>query len=341
MRRLFALPALFTIALLVPLAAVMPPASAANDAGPIILSGPDAVTTRTTASFTFDPSIQDRLCTLDAVRVDCSANPWTPTLGTGNHELTVTGTQVTPTPPICDAAGCIIAPPAYNPVSDHWGWKIVSPPAASLTAPAKPFQLGTSATLSWRTTTATGAPAVSRVELSSRRAGTNGTFGTPTTRTFTPTTTKAAAALKSGYTSCFRVRAIDASGTAGPWSAERCVSVPLDDRAMTTSKGWRQTRATSAYKSTLTTAKSARRTLSKTGIRAARVGIVATTCRTCGKVTVKIGTKVIGTINLHSATTKHRRMLLLPAFTPRTGKLTLTTTSKRMVQIDGVAVSAR
>ena len=83
------------------------------------------------------------------------------------------------------------------------------------------------------------------------------------------------------------------------------------------------------------------RTLSKAGVRASHVGIVATTCRTCGKVKVRIGSKVIGTINLHSTRTKHRRLLLLPAFAPRSGKLVLTTTSKRKVQIDGVVISPR
>lgn len=346
MRHRFAVPALFATALIVPLLAASP-APAQTGHGHIIASGPDAVTAKTSATFTFNDwylgdQVAGRSCTLDNVPIDCRANPWTtPTLDVGPHHLMVTAVEFTNPPPLCDPTGCTQLPPTSTPVDDHWDWTVVAPPTASLTAPAKPFQLGSSATLSWRTTIATQAPPVSGVQLSSRRAGANGTFGTPTTRTVAAPATRATANLKPGDTDCFRVRATDASGTIGPWSPERCVSLPLDDRAMTASKGWKRTKSSSAYNSTLTTARSARRTLSGAIVRVARVGVVATTCRSCGKVTVKIGTKTIGTINLRSATTRHRQLLLLPAFAPRSGKLTLTTTSTQMVQIDGLALSAK
>jgi len=316
------------------------PASAENDSGPIILTGPNAVTTDTTATFTFTSpeTVQGQQCSLDGgATFSCPTIPWTtPVLAIGVHKLTVNGsTNLIGT--CVPLLGCL---PGL-PVTDDWDWRVIAPPTASLRAPSMPVQLPSRATVSWRTGAGAGNPAVANVQVSHRRAGINGAFGTPTTQTFPVATSSTSVSLRRGYTDCFKVRATDTTGNVGPWSPERCTASPLDDRALTASKGWKRTKATSAYNSTLTTTKSARRTLSRTGIRAARVGVVATTCRTCGKVTVKIGTKVIGTINLHSATTKHRRVLLLPAFTPRTGKLTLTTTSKQMVQIDGVAVSAR
>lgn len=338
MRRSFALPALFAIALLAPLLGIASPASAENDSGPIILTGPNAVTTDTTATFTFTnpETVQGQQCSLDGgAAFSCPTIPWTtPVLAIGAHKLSVNGsTNLIGT--CVPLIGCL---PGL-PVSDEWDWQVIAPPTASLTAPSAPVQLSSRATVSWRTSVGAGNPAVASVQVSHRRAGINGAFGTPTTQTFAVATRSTSVSLRRGYTDCFKVRATDTAGNVGPWSPQRCTASPLDDRALTASKGWKRTKATSAYRSTLTTAKSARRTLSKTGVRAARVGLVATTCRTCGKVTIKIGTKVVGTINLRSATTRHHRLLLLPAFTPRTGKLTLTTTSRKMVRIDGVAVS--
>ena len=77
------------------------------------------------------------------------------------------------------------------------------------------------------------------------------------------------------------------------------------------------------------------------GVTASRVGIVATTCASCGSVTVYLGGKVVGVISLTSATTRYQQLLELPAFARRTGSLILvvTTRSGRPVQLDGVAIS--
>ncbi len=334
MRRLLALSVLFAIALVAPVVGIASPASAANGSGGVILTGPPAVITARTATFTFDPTVLGRTCVLDSVAVECSTSPWTTSaLGIGRHTLTVTGNRETQLPciPLPPPGGCLPQPPIFTPVNDQWDWTVASPPTASLTAPTNPVQPRTTATLAWKATAAAGAPAVTGVELSTRRAGTNGVFGSPTTKTFSTATTKTTSSLKAGYTDCFRVRATDASGTVGPWSTERCTTLPLGSRAMAHSKGW--TRKGGAM-----TAKSAHRTLTKAGVRAGRIGIVATTCRNCGKVQVRLGSKVIGTVNLHSTSTRPHRILLLPAFTPRSGKLVLTTTSKRMVRIEGVAI---
>ena len=93
-----------------------------------------------------------------------------------------------------------------------------------------------------------------------------------------------------------------------------------------------------AYTFTGTTHKGV--TLHVSSARVKRVGIVATTCRKCGKVAVLVGGKRIGTINLH-ATAMHKRVLLmLPKFSRRHADVTLKVRSSGLkVQIDALAVS--
>jgi len=44
--------------------------------------------------------------------------------------------------------------------------------------------------------------------------------------------------LAGGSQYCFSVRARDRAGNVGPWGAERCTSMALDDRSLSASSGW-------------------------------------------------------------------------------------------------------
>ena len=73
-----------------------------------------------------------------------------------------------------------------------------------------------------------------------------------------------------------------------------------------------------------------------------RVGIVATTCPTCGSVNVFVGSTAVGTINLVSATTSYQTLIMLPklpaAVSGTLGVIVRSTTGK-VVQLDGVLAS--
>lgn len=83
-------------------------------------------------------------------------------------------------------------------------------------------------------------------------------------------------------------------------------------------------------------------TLKRGGARLARVGIVATTCKKCGKADVFVGSTKIGRITLRRAgSTSHRQVLMLPAFSARSGKIKIkVVTRDQQVRIDGVVIGA-
>jgi hypothetical protein len=158
--------------------------------------------------------------------------------------------------------------------------------------------------------------------------------------TFPATTTSTTvSSLAPGYTYCLRVTATDNAGNVGI-SAPRCFAVALDDRSLSRSSGWSLGTGTAYYLHTVTTTKTRGAKLTRTGGRSLRhVGIVATTCPTCGTVAVYVGTTLIGTVNLAASTT-HTRVIKLLAAGGRTGTVTVKVTSSgRLVAIDGLVLS--
>jgi uncharacterized protein YjbI with pentapeptide repeats len=138
---------------------------------------------------------------------------------------------------------------------------------------------------------------------------------------------------------CFRGQATDLAGNSKP-VVVRCTTIPYDDRALTRGTGWTTVAANGWLANTATQTKTlgARLTLASKSVR--QIGVIATTCATCGKVDVYIGSSKVGTINLKAATTTTRKLVTFPAFTAnRTGtiKLIVATTGK-LVKIDGLAV---
>lgn len=154
---------------------------------------------------------------------------------------------------------------------------------------------------------------------------------------------KANHGLAKGYTYCYTARATDDSGRTGPWSPQRCTIAPLDDMSLSASAGWVRKTSTAYFKGSALMAKSSGKTLTRTNVRAARLGILASTCPTCGKVEVSIGNTVLGRINLARGTRLlHRKVLLLPKFTaPVSGTVKIRTLNKLPARIDGLVVGAR
>ncbi len=75
------------------------------------------------------------------------------------------------------------------------------------------------------------------------------------------------------------------------------------------------------------------------GVTARRVAIIATTCPTCGSVSVYLGGGYVGSVSLTSTTTAYRRVLALPLLaSARTGTLVLSSRSAAFVSIDGVSL---
>ncbi|HYN66357.1 MAG TPA: hypothetical protein VES93_05665, partial [Ornithinibacter sp.] len=148
------------------------------------------------------------------------------------------------------------------------------------------------------------------------------------------------AKVPAGYQYCWSVRARDVAGNVGPWGAERCTVVAMDDRSLTAGTGWSRGTSSAYVYGTWTKASRSKASLTRAGVAARRIGIIATTCSTCGSLDVWVGGAYAGRVSLVSSTRRTKQVKWLPTFpSTRTGTLTLRTTSARATIVDGVLVS--
>jgi photosystem II stability/assembly factor-like uncharacterized protein len=143
-----------------------------------------------------------------------------------------------------------------------------------------------------------------------------------------------------GNTYCFSVRTKDRGGLLSSWSKERCAGLPVNDRALKTTGTWAEHRGSDYYLGTFSSATQRGARLTLPGVKAKRVGLVATTCASCGAVKVMLGTKVLEKISLKSGKRHERVYIPVAAFArARTGKLSIVvTTSGKPVIIEGLGV---
>ncbi len=222
-----------------------------------------------------------------------------------------------------------------------------SAPSVPVTPPLPP-SAAVGALPAWTVATSlevplTGSPgtnAIAGYEVRMRRALWNGSFGSyGYVSTAAPSLSLAVSA---GATYCFSARARDDVGYVSPsWSAERCTAVPLDDRSLYAHGSWGRGTGSAYYRATWTRSYAYGAALVRTSVKAKRIAIVATTCPTCGSVRVYLGSTLLRSISLQSSTTVNRRVITVANFSSvRSGTLTIkVSTSRRMVRIDGLAVS--
>jgi hypothetical protein len=223
-------------------------------------------------------------------------------------------------------------------VTRSWSVDATAPTTTFGTAPS--VLTSTTATLTW-TATDLGGSRVASHDVRQRSAAPSGRLG----GYVYPTSWRAlrarglAARLSPGYQYCWSVRARDVAGNVGPWSAERCTAVALDDRALRATSGWTRGTSTSAAYGTWSRARRSRVSLTRASVEGRRIALVVTTCPTCGSVDVVHAGRTLGRVSLRSPTTAHRQVRLLPAQSvTRSGTVVVRTTSSRTVYVDGMAV---
>jgi hypothetical protein len=209
-------------------------------------------------------------------------------------------------------------------------------PIAGIGALAE-VRLTSSATVRWSATPA--AAPITSYDVRYRRASWNGRLGGYVAWKTATTATSASVSIPVGYTYCFSVRAHDALPSVSAWSAEGCTTRGLDDRSLARSGSWTSGTGTSYYLGTYRRSYTNGAKLTRTGVVARSVFIVATTCPTCGTVRVYLGPELLSTVRLVTRTTRNRQVIPIAWFcTERTGTLTIkVVSSHRKVVIDGVA----
>ena len=200
-----------------------------------------------------------------------------------------------------------------------------------------PWTLSNDLTVHWGSTPAgTGR---TTYDVRERRARWDGEFeplrvryayGEPTSWTFR---------VYRGYTYCYSARVRDDTGVS-PYSSETCTAIPLDDRSLSYVSGWTAGTGAAYWTGTYLRTYGNGATLRRTGVVAKRIALVATTCPTCGTVNVYLGSTLLRTISLYSATTVNRNVISVAKFTSvHTGTVTIkVTSSHKPVIIDGLGI---
>ena len=184
--------------------------------------------------------------------------------------------------------------------------------------------------------------AVSTVDVRWRKARWDGTFG-PWARPASWQRTAVSdvpLGMKAGYAYCVSVRARNRAGQLSDWTGSRCQARALNDTALAPSSGWKRHKGSAFYGGSAlsTTRKGA--TLVRTDARVRRVGVVATTCATCGVLNVLVDGKKVGRVNLKAASRHRKQLIMLAPFARQKATVTLKVRSSGLtVQVDGLVVS--
>jgi len=198
--------------------------------------------------------------------------------------------------------------------------------------------LARSIAISW-----SGSPGWSPVasyDLRYRRAAWNAGFGSYTMLLSATTKTSTVIAAARGYTYCVSARSRDLVGHLSAWTADTCTVVPLDDRSLAHSGSWTAATGRAYYLTTVLRSKTYGSRLTRTGVVAKRLALVATTCPTCGSVRVYWGGTLLRRISLYSPTVRNRQVIPIVSFSSgRRGTLMIRVVSiGKTVLIDGLAV---
>ena len=217
----------------------------------------------------------------------------------------------------------------------------IAPPRApvAVVGPLPYWSVGSSVRVPW--SGSPGGSAISGFDVRYRRAAWNSGLGGYTLWLAGAAGSSATLTPSAGSTLCFSVRAHDAGGYTGPWSADRCTTFPLDDRSLARRGGWSSGLGSTYYRGTWSRATAMGATAVRAAVTARRIVLVATTCATCGSVKVYLGSTLLRTISLQSTATVYRKTFTVAAFPSlRSGTVTVkVATSGRRVLIDGLGVS--
>jgi alpha-tubulin suppressor-like RCC1 family protein len=143
-----------------------------------------------------------------------------------------------------------------------------------------------------------------------------------------------------GNTYCFRARAQDKAGHVSGWSSPRCSVFPLRAGQLSYSKGWTGQLTSAVFGGVDYYTKTFGATVTRTGVRAQRLYLVATECASCGTIQVLWNGKVVRAISLYRPTTMRKQLVALATFSrTQAGTLTVRDISgpTKVVIVEGLA----
>ncbi|MGN6634004.1 MAG: hypothetical protein ACTHJ6_00905 [Oryzihumus sp.] len=146
--------------------------------------------------------------------------------------------------------------------------------------------------------------------------------------------------VQQGYSYCLSVRAVDPAGNVGPWSPERCTTAVLDDWRVGAGAYRGHTLQSGAYTYGDISTMLYGDYHQSPNISARRIGVVLTTCPTCGSLEVWQGKVRLGVVSGYSAGKTYRTIRWLPAAsTYRWGQVMVKAVSQgKVAYFDGLVI---
>ena len=291
-----------------------------------VTSSPAALTNSTSASvgFTVTPNatatITSVKCALDgAAATACTSPKALSGLSDGGHSLVITAT---------DSDG--------NTGTGTAQWVVdTKGPSVSMVLPTSTSTLSKTIAVRWSGADTNG---VASFDVQYTKAAWNGKFGAATVWKSATTATSATFTGVPGYEYCFSVRARDKAGNVSGYSAKKCTALPLDDRALAASAGWKKLTGKAFYLGTAMQATAKGKTLTRKGAVAGRAVLYVDKGKGFGSVAVLYNGKIVKTVSLASTKTVTKVAIALPKVTKATVIVIKTTTAKK-VQIDGLLLA--
>ncbi|KRB77152.1 hypothetical protein ASE01_10420 [Nocardioides sp. Root190] len=214
-----------------------------------------------------------------------------------------------------------------------------SAPTVTMTKPGSSTTVGREIPLSWSASDSLGPlQDTSDVYLTTARWNQAAHTDPKVVIDNTPTMTATYDVLP-GATYCFQARVNDTSNNGGN-SEKKCTSVPLDDTSLAGS-GWSRSAKTGVFENTWSTTSTKGRTLTRSGIHAKELALVASKTPTGGTVRVTWNGTTIRNISL-KGTAANKVVLPIKTWAGmHTGtlKIIVTSESGRSVRIDGLVVT--
>jgi hypothetical protein len=291
-----------------------------------ITAQPPALTNATSASVSFTATatapatITSVKCSVDGgTAADCTSPKALSGLANGVHTVAITAT---------DSDGHV------GTGNVQWTVDIVAPTAA-ISSPSSLTTLAKSFAVKWGGSDANG---VASYDVRYTKAAWNGKPGAAVSWKSGVSGASATYTGAPGYEYCFSVRAHDKAGNVGGWSAAKCTALPLDDRSLAASSGWKRLSSKSFYLGTAmqTTAKG--KTLTRRGAIKGRSVLIVDEGKGFGTINVLYNGRVVKKISLAATRTKYHVAIALPKVT-RATTIVIKTTSAKKVQIDGLLLA--
>jgi hypothetical protein len=230
---------------------------------------------------------------------------------------------------LMSAPGTVPAPPPDT-----------APPSVTLLAPSQLFGTARTVHIDYRGSDA--GSGIADYDLRYRSAAWNGGFGAyhyPSAwqgRTETAVSTS----VNAGTEYCYSVRAHDQAGNSSAWSPQRCIVVPLDDRALdAVTAGWTRQNLSTAYAGTISETNHRGATLQLRSAHLARLAIIVVECPHCGHLGINLNGTRWRTVNTYAAQRHPRVLLVQPGISARTATVSLVNTDGKNTIIDGISIA--